>query len=183
MKGSMPLTDGANEDGHMDTFTVRDLLAWSSLSRPPIILEKEAYATLVSVCVLLSVVVAFFGEYFLIALIWGGLFFIYALSKVPPELVEHRITSQGVISLGHNYLWSQLGPFWFTQKGKYQLLHISQTGNAFGTLIVIVPDDIGVNKVRDVLAKYLPYIEVPEKNRFDRWSDFLADKLNLTKSV
>ncbi len=158
---------------------LRDLFVWRSLSRPPIVLEKEAYTTVVSVCILLSVVVAFFQEWFLILLTWGGLFLIVSLSKLPPEEVEHRITTQGVISLGHEYLWIQLGPFWFTDKGNYKLLHLSEEdNNFFGTHIIIVPNELE-EKVRNTLVKYLPYIEVPEKSRMDKLSDWLAAKLNL----
>ena len=169
----------ADEGPKESTAPVRDLLSWKSLSRTPVVLPKEAFSTLVSVCVLLSIVVAFFQEWMLILLIWGGLFFIVMLSKLPPEEVEHRITTQGIISMGHDYLWSQLGPFWFVDKGKYKMVHISEAGNVFGSLTMIVPPELPWEKLRDVLAKYLPLIEIPEKTRMDKAADWLAGKLSL----
>ena len=158
---------------------VRELFSWESLSRPPVVLEKEAYTTIVSVCLLLSIVVAFFQEWFLILLIWGGLFFIVALSKTPPDMVAHKVTTQGIISGGHDYIWSQLGPFWFTDKGTQKMLHVVGGGSIFGTLLILVPPSVPWEKIRDSLAKYLPFVEVPEKTRADKISDWLASKLSL----
>jgi len=161
---------------------VRDLLEWKSPSRPPFIFGKEEFTTAVSVCLLLSIILSFFREIFLIGFIWASLFFTIALSKRPPEETEHKITTQGLISMNHVYLWRELGPFWFNTRGKYPLIHIVQPGNILGSLVIVLPSE-GPTKedIRDVLAQYLPYIEVPEKSGLDKITDWLTTKLSLNK--
>lgn len=166
-----------------NTRKVKDLLVFKSPSRPPIVLDRELYAFSVAVALLLSIIVAFFGEYIAILLIWAVLFFIIALSIRPPEDVEHKITTEGITSLNHVYLWEELGPFWFTKKGGYTVLHIIQPGYALGSLLVVIPQDMEIAKVRDTLAKYLPFVETPEKSRTDRLTDWFTAKINKAKSV
>lgn len=157
---------------------VRNLLVWSSPSRPPVEMTRELFATAVSICLLLSVIVSFFQEFMLVVLIWAALFFIVALSKRPPDNVEHKITTQGIVTLDHVYLWENLGPFWFTKKGNQDMLHIIQSGNLLGTLLILLPEDLPADKVRDVLAKYLPFVEKPEKSRTDLFADWFTNKLS-----
>lgn len=164
------------------TRKVKDLLVFKSPSRPPIVMDRELYSFSVAVALLLSIIVAFFGDYIAIGLIWAVLFFIVALAKRPPEDVDHKITTEGITSMGHVYLWENLGPFWFTKKGGYTILHIIQQGYILGSLLIVLPQDMEQDKMRDTLAKYLSYIETPEKSRTDRITDWFTSKINKAKS-
>ena len=161
---------------------VRNLLVWYSPSRPPLEMTRELFATAVSICLLLSVIVSFFQEFMLVILIWAALFFIIALSKRPPDNVEHKITTQGIVTLDRVYLWENLGPFWFTKKGNQDMLHVIQQGNLLGTLLILLPEDLPADQVRDVLAKYLSFVEKPEKSRTDKFADWFTKKLAVPPS-
>ncbi len=160
---------------------VRDLFVWKSLSHPERQYPKGAFTTIATIALLLSIIFAFFQEWLLIVLSWATVFLLFALSKVQPEEVEHRITTQGIISQGHTYLWIELGVFWFSDKGDQRLLHVGYR-NVFGQLIFLIHrEDEGV--IRDHLAQFLPFIEVWQKSATEKLTDWLAKKFPMEKML
>ncbi len=124
------------------------------------------------VLALISLILIFFQEWLAIIVSWAAYFLFYALTKVPQTTVEHKITTQGIISLNQAYIWTELGPFWFTTRGPETILHVAHRG-LFGHLTLLInPQD--QEKVRDNLAEYLPFIEMPQKTAFDKFSDWFA---------
>ena len=135
---------------------------------------REFFSTLIVISILLSIIFAFFQEWFAILVVWGALFLFYALSRAQAQEVEHRITTQGIVTMNRSYLWGELGAFWFTQRDEAEFLHIA-TGGIPGQIIMIVPVE-DKDTVRDILAHYLPYIEVWEKSIVEKISDWVAAK-------
>lgn len=175
--------DNTQQENTQKRQPIRDLLVWNSPERPPLVLGKEEYTTAMVVCFLLSIILSFFREFFLIGFIWAAFLFVIALSKRPPEDVEHKITTQGIVSMKRTYLWKDMDAFWFTTRGKYPLLHIAMQGNMFGTLVMVVPNEGKPNKedIRDTLAEYVPFVETPEKSRTDKLTDWMVQKLSLNR--
>src|SRR3989338_581920 len=92
---------------------VKDLFSWKSLNRPMLSYSRDVFTTFAVIALLLSFIVAFIQEFLLIVVVWAAYFLFYALSKVPPVEVEHKITTEGVVSMDKSYLWSELGTFWW----------------------------------------------------------------------
>ena len=154
---------------------VHDLFVWQSQSRPTLTYPKGTFLTLGSLAFLVTVIFMFFQEWLAIAVTWAAYFLFFALTKVPMVLVEHKITTEGVISMNHAYLWSELGPFWFSTHNGESVLHVAPR-NIFGHLALLV-DQKDAEKIRDILAEYLPFIEVPEKSSVEKLSDWFASKI------
>jgi len=143
--------------------------------------SRDVFTTFAVIALLLSFIVAFIQEFLLIVVVWAAYFLFYALSKVPPVEVEHKITTEGVVSMDKSYLWSELGPFWFTEKGDQTVLHILHS-NIFGQLILLV-DKKDKEKIRDILVEFLPYIETPQKSTTDKLADWFGKKFPLESMV
>lgn len=158
---------------------VQDLFEWKSLNRPTWNFTKEVYTTMAAVAILLSIIVAFFQEWFLILVIWAIYFLFYQLSKAPPVLVDHKITTEGIISMGKAYIWAELGPFWFTTRGEDTVLHVSHR-NIFGSLLLIIKGE-DEEKIKDILAEYLPYVEIPGKSTSEKMSDWFSAKFPIER--
>lgn len=156
---------------------VRDLFSWRSLNRPAKEYTKEVFSTLGAIALLVSIIFAFFQEWLAIVVTWAAFFLFWQLSRMTPEEVNHKITTEGIVSINHAYLWSELGPFWFVQKGADTELHIAH-GNVFGQLIMLI-NKADEEKIREDLATYLPYIEVPEKSAVEKLSDWFSKKFPL----
>ncbi|MBI4100685.1 hypothetical protein HY439_03005 [Candidatus Microgenomates bacterium] len=165
---------------------VRTLLSWKANSRPFKERGKEYFKTLGAILFFVSVVLLFIKEWLLIGAIWAFFFITYVLSRVPPEDVEHKITTQGITTGGKVYLWRELSDFWFTQNHGQTVLNIDilPTGRVrfLGRLLILLGDQ-SETKVREILAKYLSYREIPEKNWMDNASGWLARKIPLEKST
>ncbi|MDP3998342.1 MAG: hypothetical protein Q8P89_01885 [bacterium] len=163
---------------------VRTLLGWKSPSRPFKKREKEFFKTLGAGLFLVSVVLLFFREWLLIAAIGSFYFITYAFGKIPPEEVEHKITTQGVTTSGRAYLWRELSDFWFTETHGQKILNVDilPTGRLrFSGRLFILLGEQPETKVKDALAKYLPYREIPDKHWMDSTADWLAKKIPLEK--
>lgn len=146
---------------------VRDLFVWQSASRPDISYPKGAFLTLGGLITFLTILFVLFQEWLAICVTWAAYFLFFALTRVPRVTVEHKITTEGIISLDHSYIWQDLGPFWFTTKNNERLLHIASKSR-FSHMIMII-NSVDEEKLRDILAEYLPFIETPEKSAWDKF--------------
>lgn len=157
------------------------LLVWRSPSRPFKKREKEFFTTVGAIVFLLAVILVFIKEFLLIGAILALSFVAYVLATVPPEEVEHKITSLGLESAGHSYKWEELLGFWFGEKWGQPVLLI-QTKLRFPGRLVILIGGQDQEKIKNIFSKYLKFYEKPEKNWMDDAAKWLAEKVPLEKS-
>lgn len=154
------------------------LLSWTAPSRLFKKRDKEYFTNIGAIVFLLIVILVFAREFLLIAAVVSIVFLIYVLSTVPPEEVEHRITTLGVESVGRVYRWEELAEFWFdTQWGQTML----QIKPIVGNRIILLLGREHQNKVKELVAKYIQYREEPEKTWVDNAATWLSDKVPLEK--
>ncbi len=154
---------------------VHDLFAWESLSKPTLDYPKGTFLSLGTLILILSAIFVLFQEWLAIAVTWAAYFLFFAITKVPQVMVNHKITTEGIVSMDHSYIWMSLGPFWFTTKKNEMVLHIAQKGFLGHLALLVKPED--KEKIVEILAEYLPYIEVPEKSSLEKAADWFAKKL------
>lgn len=164
---------------------VKTLLEWESPSRPFKRRETEYFKTLGAILFLVCVVLLFFKEWLLIVAIGAFFFIVYVLGRFPPENVKHKITTQGITTDGRVYLWRDLSDFWFTQSHGQPILNVEvfPTGRLrlSGKILILLGSQPEA-KVKEALANYLPYREIPEKNWMDNTAAWLSKKIPLEKS-
>ncbi len=154
------------------------LLTWRSPSRPFKKREKEFFTTIAAIVFLLAVILIFVKEFLLIGAIIALAFVAYVLATVPPEEVEHRITTKGIDSAGHFYKWEELIDFWFGDKWEQPLLLVRTKAKFPGRLIILTNGQENT-KIQEVLSKYLVFKDKPEKNWMDDAAKWLSDKVPL----
>src|SRR3989338_7508400 len=155
---------------------VKDLMSWSSPSR---VFRKrdKSWFTNVSILVLvLIVIILFVREFIPISVVLAIAFVYYVLATVPPDDVEHKITTQGITSSHHSYLWNELVDFWFTAKHDQKVLNVGTKLRYPGRLIMLLGSE-DLEKVKDTLVNYLPFREVPKVSWLDKIADALSKKL------
>lgn len=150
---------------------MKDLFSWESFNRPTHVYTKRGLVIIVSVVVFFTVILILFQEWLATIVTWAALFLFVVLDRIPAEKVSHKITTEGLVSMNHSYIWQDLGPFWFTTRGNNRMLHIARQ-NIFGHLVIII-DSQDEDKITEALIEYLPYIEVPEKTTNDKILDFI----------
>jgi len=157
------------------------LLSWKSPSHPFKKRNKVFYQTVAALTFLLVVIVFFLHEFMLIGVILSIAFVVYAISSVPPVEVEHKVTPIGFENAGRLFHWIELSSFWFEEKWGYKTLVIN-TRLPFPAQIRAVLGDEKEEKVKEIIGKYLLYLERPPKSWVDSFSDWLNNKIPLEAS-
>ena len=154
------------------------LLSWKSPSHPFKKRNKIFYQTVAALTFLLVVIVFFLREFMLIGVILSITFVVYAISSVPPVEVEHKITPLGLENAGRLFRWIELAAFWFEEKWGQKIL-VVQTRLPLPAQLRLVVNEVMAEKIKDIIGKYLLFLEKPPKTWTDNFSDWLAKKIPL----
>jgi hypothetical protein len=156
-------------------------LAWSSPSRLFKKRDKEYFRNIAAIVFLLVVILIFAREFLLIAAVLSIVFLIYVLSTVAPEDVPHKLTNLGIESVGHFYRWEELNDFWFEEQWDQTMVVVRPI---LGTrLILLLGTHAPKDKVREILARHIPFRETPEKSWIDNAATWLSEKIPLEKQT
>jgi len=158
---------------------LRTLLRWKSAVRPFKKRDRDFYTTIGAIVILLGVILFFLKEWLLIAAIVSLTFVAYVLATVPPEKVEHELTTRGVVTGGKRFDYENLNRFWFSKKWKDEILSIETKLNFPGRLVMLLGDK-SRSEVKKVLEKKIEY-ERPEETFLDRSAKWLTEKVPLEK--
>lgn len=153
-------------------------IEWASPSRLFKKRDKEYFTNIAAIVFLLSIVLVFAREFVLIAAVISIVFLVYVLSTVPPEEVSHKITNLGIESAGHFYRWEELMEFWFESQWGQTMLVLRPY---LGTRIIVLLGIQKEEKVRELIAKHIPFREVPDKTWVDNAASWLTQKIPLEK--
>lgn len=159
-----------------------ELLTWKAPSRPFKKREREYFTTIAAIILLFAVILLFVKEFLLIAVILSFAFLAYALATVPPSEVEHKITDAGITNTGREYLWAELGEFWFDEKWGQQMLVIQSLYHFPGRFFMML-GDVDRIKIKKLLEEHLPFRKQPVKTWIDNASEWLAKKIPLEKTT
>lgn len=157
------------------------LLSWKGPSHPFKKRNRVFYQTVAALTFLLVVIVFFLHEFMLIGVILSLAFVVYAISSVPPVEVEHKITPIGFDNAGRLFHWIELYSFWFEEKWGYKILVIA-TRLPFPSQVRAVLRDVTEEKIKEIVGRYLLYLEEPPKNWADSFSNWMNKKIPLEAS-
>ncbi len=149
---------------------VKSLFRWQSFSRPYTKRSGKWFLYIFLLVATVLLVLLFVREFIIIAPVLALAFVAYILATVPPELIENEITTQGINNAEHSYLWDELADFWITEKGGFTTVYIDTFLQWPSRLIILVNKE-DKEKVKETVARYLPFRELPKTS----WMDSLAD--------
>lgn len=178
-----PLAPKISEAGEVKT-----LLTWHGPSRPFRQKGHLYYRTVAILAVLLILIALLAHEFLLVGTILAFIFVTYVLAFIPPSDTDYKISTQGVTIGDHFYFWHSLGAFWFKEKEGQKILLI-QTGMNFpGQLMLVLgsidPGSTRVDEeeVKRVVAKFLPFHEIPQTPLMEKWAEGLQKHFPLEKT-
>ena len=156
----------------MEAMEVKTLLSWQAPSRPFRKKDRSYYTTSAILVILLILIAFLFHEFLLIGVLLALTFVAYVLAFVPPHHIGYRISTQG-ITIGEDfYFWHFLDAFWFKEKDGSKVLHI-QTRLRFPAQLMLVLGPNDEERVKKIIARFLPFVEVPYKSWMEKWSESL----------
>lgn len=160
----------------MEAEEIKTLLSWKAPARP-FKKKDRSYYTTIAILVILLIMIAFLArEFLLIGVLLSLAFVAYVLAFVPPHEINYRISTQG-ITIGEDfYFWHFLDSFWFKEKDGSKVLHVATRFRFPAQLMLVLgPPAGGQNeeKVKKIVARFLPFVEVPYKSWMEKWSEGL----------
>jgi hypothetical protein len=153
-------------------------LEWTSPSRLFKKRDREYFTNIAAIVFLLSVIFIFAREFVLVAAMLSVVFLVYVLSTVPPEEIKHKITNLGIETAGTFYRWEQLFEFWFEEQWGQTLLVLHPL---VSPRIIILLGGQEKDRVRELVAKYIPFREVPQRTWVDNAAHWITQKIPLEK--
>lgn len=137
------------------------LTTWTAPERTFKTRDKEFWVTAIAILILVSVILFFVKEFFLILALMSLIFLYYVLSTVPPGNIRNKITTKGVyIGSTHCYNWDFLTRYWFKTQFDQTILSLETRVNFPRVIPLIVPSK-HQKQIEKIMNKYLPYEESP----------------------
>ncbi len=150
------------------------IFAWKAPLRP---YKKRSNIILrfyLSVALLLSLIMFFFGDKILLIPIWALVFIFYVLTVTPPPEVENKITTFGVDAAGVTLRWEALSHFYFGKRFGFYTLTIVSQSPYFYHVYLVVPTEEMKKKLISILSHHLLYQETPRKTITDKMLDWVS---------
>lgn len=162
----------------MEAGEIKTLLSWEAPSRPFRKRDRSYYTYSAIIVIVICLILLFARQFLLMGTVLSLTFVAYVLAFVPPHNIKYRISTQG-ITIGEDfYFWHFLDSFWFKDKEKSTVLHI-QTRLRFPAQLMLVLGDQNEEKVKKLVARFLPFVEVPYKGWMEKWSEGLQKNFPL----
>jgi hypothetical protein len=160
---------------------LRTLVEWDAMARTFKKRDKEFFRTIFSLLILVVIILFFAQQFMLILAIIATAFLAYVLNTVPPEMVHHKITTQGVVTAEHAHPWKELKSFFFSEKHGEKILNVDTVAKFPGRLMLLFRNQ-DQGQMKDIMSKYLLFKEQAPVMWLDRASSWLSAKVPLEKS-
>jgi hypothetical protein len=150
---------------------------WEAAERAFKTRDRDFWITAISILVLVSIILFFIKEFFLIIALFSVLFLYYVLATVPPEKVKNKITNRGVYFGEARYSWDLLERFWFKPSLNSEMIHF-ETLLRFPRQVSIVINGEDKEKLKELIVKKIPLLESPPAF-VDKLTKWVGDRLPL----
>lgn len=155
-----------------DDYMIRDLLTWTSPARPYRKKDRSYFITALTLIVLISFLSFLIGTPLLAGALFALFFVVFVLDAVPPEVINHKISTQGITTANHFYHWYDLDSFWLGEKDSNNILYV-RTHFRFPSLLMLVLGPISEDQIKKICARFLPFQEIAPKSIMDDWAHSL----------
>jgi len=154
------------------------LLEWKAPSRAFKERDRQYFTTIFIIIFVLSLILIFIREFLLIGVILSLTFVYYVLSTVPPDEVDHKITTRGVVYAGVNYPWEVLLSFFFSKKYDSCVLNVNTKAKFPGRLFLIIKEK-DKEELSKAISKYILEEETPQISFLEKLQNKASQKVSL----
>jgi len=151
---------------------IKTLLTWEAHDRPFRKKNRSYYTTIAIIVVLLTLIALLAQEFLLIGVLLALTFVSYILAFVPPRSVTYQISTQGITIGEHFYFWHYLDSFWLKNKNGQKVIYV-QTRLMFPGQLMLVLSDVSEDEIKNLMARFLPFLEKPQLSLIDKWAESL----------
>jgi len=153
------------------------LFEWEAVERSFQQRDRDFWVTAIAILVLVSVILIFIKEFFLIVALGSVLFLYYVLSTVPPQMVKNKITNRGIYFGEMHYSWDLLSRFWFKKSLSSETIQF-ETQLRFPRQIPLVINEKDKDKIKEIVVKRIPLLE-SSPTFVDKLTKWFSERLPL----
>jgi hypothetical protein len=153
------------------------LFEWEAPERSYQKRNKDVWVTAIAILILVSVILIFIKEFYLIVALFAVLFLYYSLSTVPPGTIKNKLTNRGLYFGELKYEWSVLKRFWFKKSLSSQTINFG-TSLRFPQQVSLVINPEDQEKLKEIIVKRIPMLE-SSPTFVDRLTKWFAERLPL----
>ena len=153
----------------------KDLFAWSAPSRPFIQKSREFWIRVIAIASIFGFIIFIVEGAMPVILMISLMFLFYVLSTVRPETVEYKITNLGIKIGGATNRWEEMKSFWFSKRGRDEIIVIDIP--SFSGRLELVINSKDKDEIRYAVKKYIPEEEALQTG-FDKASEWVNTKLS-----
>lgn len=117
-------------------------------------------------------------QFFVLLIVGSLVFFVQALRKVTPGSVKYEISNHGIMVEDSMYYWDKLRRFFFLTKETSEVLVID-TIIGFPGRIYLSIDMKDKEKIKELLEKYLHYLDAEPRTFLDNAFDKVVNKFSV----
>lgn len=172
-------TKGELDAKHQEALEAKAIVSWKSPVRIFKARSRRYFTKIILYGLILILAAVAFGEFFLVGVIIALMFVAFVLATAEPEMIDHKITSMGIITGGRAFLWEDLDSFWLEKRGDDRVLVVETYLRFPSRLIILLPPEVSDRTLLDILEKHLHFHRVPVHTLFDKWAMALQRRINL----
>ncbi len=170
----VPQNPTSNEPAQASAGNPQILYSWRAPLRPYIKRSKKIIRFYLALALLLSLIIAFFGDFVLLIPIWTLLFIFYVFTVTPPTEITNKITKFGVETAGTNLRYDVLDLYFFMKRFHYEILTLVTHPPYEYHAYLVIPNEEVKNRVKELLSKRIIYQEEPRKTFTDKTIDWFS---------
>jgi len=152
----------------------KSLYSWNAPARPFKRRGRDFWVTAIAISVVVGLILFAVEGFMPVILLIALVFLFYVMNSVKPEDIEYKVTNYGISMAGKVTEWDRVTRFWFSNRFDNKLL-IFEALSLAGRLELVV-NDADIEKLRDVLSKYLTEEEAPP-SYLDKTANWFSKKL------
>ncbi len=155
----------------------KDLFVWQAPERSFKKRDRDFWITAIAILALVSIILFFAKETFLIVALSGALFLYYVLATVEPQTITNKLTNRGIYFGDLFYSWADLAAFWFGKSLDSQAIYF-ETYLRFPRQVSLIIDPKQQDTIKKIVVKKIPLIK-DEPRFIDKATTWLMSKIPL----
>lgn len=150
------------------------LFSWKAPLRAYKKRGKNVLRFYIALCLLVSLIVFFFGDRILLIPVFSLFFLFYVLTITPPPEIENKISLFGIETVGITLRWEILSHFYLTKKFGFDVLVLVTHSPYSYHSYLIIPNEEIKKKLIEILSQHIMFLEKPQKTFVDKMVDWFS---------
>ena len=157
------------------------LLSWEAPGRPFMHRSKEYFINAFLIMMALEIILFLFSQYLLMAVVLSLVFLSFAMASIPPHKFTYKISTEGIQVEKHFFLWDELYDFYVFKTHGQDTIYVG-TKLFFPGELTIMPGDLEIEEIKEVLLYHLPFREHVEPTFLEKSGRWLEKNFPLEKA-